>query len=147
LLPWKLLTVVVIGKDKTKWGKVTFTHIWCRWQNSLTKLPGVIGRARKATTPFEAWNYLSTDGIFDNITQHRNQYIPIIQPNFSSSNDAKPTDKTETKPFSGPECFPRAHRSTKLSLEELWGTDGDSRENLLSDESEILQDPNQMHLE
>jgi len=86
---------VFIGKDKTKWGKVkTFTHIRCRWQNILTKLFGVIGRARKATTPFEAWNYLITDGIFYNIAQHTNQYILIIQPNFSRAGDTKPTDKT-----------------------------------------------------
>jgi len=71
------MTVVFIGKDKTKWGKVkTFIHVQCRWQNILTKLPGVIGRARKAATrPFEAWNYLITDGIFDNIPEHTNQFF------------------------------------------------------------------------
>jgi hypothetical protein len=44
-----------IGQDKTKWGKVkSTTHIRHRWQNILTKLPGVTGQGRKATTHFEA---------------------------------------------------------------------------------------------
>jgi hypothetical protein len=37
------------------------THIQWRRQNIVTKLPGVIGQARKATTPFEARNCLITD--------------------------------------------------------------------------------------
>jgi len=45
-----------------------------------TKLPGVISQERKATTPFEAWNYLITDDILDNIVQHKNQYILIRLP-------------------------------------------------------------------
>ena len=47
---WMQLTAVFIGKDKMKWGKVkSSTHIRCRWQNILTKLPEVIGQARNAT--------------------------------------------------------------------------------------------------
>ena len=50
-------TVIFIVKDKTKWDKVkSCTHIRRRWQNILTKLPGVIGQAREVTTPSEAWN-------------------------------------------------------------------------------------------
>jgi hypothetical protein len=59
----------------------------------LTKLPGVTGQARNATTPFEAWNCLNTDEILDNIVQHINQHILIIQPTFSLERDAKLTDK------------------------------------------------------
>lgn len=56
---WTLLTAIFIVKDKTKWDKVKrCTHIRRRWQNILTKLPGVIGQARKVTTPSEAWNCL-----------------------------------------------------------------------------------------
>jgi len=51
---WTLL-IIFIGKDKTKWGKVkSSTHIQCKWQNILTKLPRVIGKARKANTLFKA---------------------------------------------------------------------------------------------
>jgi hypothetical protein len=46
-------------------------------QNIPTKLPAVISQERKATTPFEAWNYLITDEILDNIFRHTNQYILI----------------------------------------------------------------------
>jgi hypothetical protein len=35
------------GQDAVGWGKVeSSTHIRRRWQNILTKLPGVIGQAR-----------------------------------------------------------------------------------------------------
>jgi len=52
-----------VGKDKAKWGKVkssthTHTHTRRRWQNILTKLPGVTGQARNATASFEAWSGL-----------------------------------------------------------------------------------------
>jgi Cu/Ag efflux protein CusF len=61
-LNWTLMTVLFIGKDKAKCEKVkSSTQIRSRWQNILTKLLGVIGQARKATTPFEAWKLLSTD--------------------------------------------------------------------------------------
>jgi len=51
------LTVIFIGKEKMKWGKVkSSTHIRCRWQNILTKLPEVIDQAGNATTLLETWN-------------------------------------------------------------------------------------------
>ena len=51
---WRLMLVIFIGKDKPKQGKVTCsTHIACRWQNVLTKLPELIGQTRKATVLFE----------------------------------------------------------------------------------------------
>jgi hypothetical protein len=89
-MKWTLLKIVFIGKDKAKRGKVkNSTRTRRRWQNILTNLPGVIGEARNATTPFEAWNCLITDEILGNIVQHTNQYILIIQPNCSRESDAK----------------------------------------------------------
>ena len=79
-----------IRKDKMKWGKVkSSTRIRRRRKNIVTKLPGVIGQARNATTPLEAWNCLITGEISDNIVHHTNQCIPIIQPNFSREIDAQ----------------------------------------------------------
>jgi hypothetical protein len=57
-----------IGKNKTKCGKVkSTTHIRRMWQNIMTKLPGVIGQARKVAAPFEAWNCLIVDEILDSV--------------------------------------------------------------------------------
>jgi len=64
------------------------THILLRWQNILTKLPGVMGHVRDATRPFEAWSCLITNEILDNIAQHTNQYILSIQPKCSRESDA-----------------------------------------------------------
>jgi hypothetical protein len=52
---WTQLAAVFIGKDKAKWDRVKpCTHFRRRWQNILTKLPGVTGQARKAITTSEA---------------------------------------------------------------------------------------------
>jgi hypothetical protein len=96
-------------------GKVeSSAHIRCRWQNIPTKLPEVMGQARKATTPFERWNCLITDEISDNVVQHTNLYILIIRPNFSSESHAKRTDKTEIKSFIGLLCLGGALRNDNL---------------------------------
>jgi len=61
-MKWTLLIIVFIRKENTKWGKVKrSTQIRCRWQNILTKVPGIIGQIGKAVTPFEIWNCLITD--------------------------------------------------------------------------------------
>ena len=96
----------------------------------MTKLPGVIGQARNATTPLEAWNCLITGEILDNTVHHTNQCIPIIQSNFSRERDAKLTDKTELKALIGLLYLAGALRSNKQSLEELWSADGDGVETL-----------------
>ena len=49
----------------------------------------VSGQGRKPTRTLEAWKYLITDWILDNILQHTNQYIIIIQPNFSRESEDK----------------------------------------------------------
>ena len=49
-------------KEHGEVGKVkSSAYIRYRWQNILTKLPEVMGQARKANTPFERWNCLITD--------------------------------------------------------------------------------------
>jgi hypothetical protein len=117
-------TLRFIGKDKAKWHKVkSTTHIRRRWQNILTKLPGFNGQARNTTRPFEAWNYLITDEILDYIVQRTNQYILIMQPNFSHKSSVKLPDKIEIKALLGVLYLAGAIRSTRQSLEELWGSD------------------------
>src|SRR5215470_698562 len=78
--------------------------------------------------PFEAWNYLIADEILDNIVQHTNQYILVIQANLSCERDAKLTDKIEIETFIGLLYLGRALRSNRQSLEELLGTDRDGIE-------------------
>jgi len=74
-MKWTLLTVVFIGKDKTKWGMV---NKLCTYSTQvakyLTELPGVIGQARKAASPFEAWKYPITDEILDKVVQKTSVY-------------------------------------------------------------------------
>jgi hypothetical protein len=119
-LKWTLLIVVVIGKDKTKWGAVeSSTHIRRRWR-SLTKLHGVISQAKKSTTPFHV--------TLDNIVQHTNQYILIIQQNFTRESDPKLRHIIQIKGFMCVLRLAGALRSNKQSVEEPWGPDGDGVE-------------------
>jgi hypothetical protein len=118
-----LLTVVFIGKDKTKWGKAnSFTHIRRRWQNNLI-----------------------TDEILDNTVQNTNNYIFIL-PKFSRENDLKINRQSWDTSF-------------HLSSVRSWSASGWQKESgrimgywrrqnwtiSLSDESEMLQVPYQMH--
>jgi hypothetical protein len=53
-MKWMLLTSLFIGKDKTKWGKVTSsTHTQYRRQNTVTKLLGITGRQWKPLHPMK----------------------------------------------------------------------------------------------
>jgi len=84
-----LLTVVLL--ERTRRSGVRYknsTQIRYSWQNILTKWHGVVGQSREASSPFEAWKCLVTDGILDNIVQHTNQYFLIIRPNFSRESDS-----------------------------------------------------------
>jgi len=101
-----LLTVVFIGQDETKWGKVKrYAHIRRRWQN----------------------NNIITDEMLDNTVQNTNNCIFIL-PNFSRENYLKLEEKTEIQAFFCLLCLAGALRNDKESLEELWGTDGDGNE-------------------
>jgi len=95
------------------------------WQNILTKLPVFTGQARNATTPFDAWNCLTTNEILYNTVhvEHTNQHIPIIHPNSSHERDVELSSKTEIKAFIRLPYLAGALWSNKLSLEELWSTD------------------------
>ena len=85
----------------------------------------------KATAPFETWNCLITDKISYKIVQQTNQYILIVQRNFSHDSDAKLTDKIEIKAFFSLLCLDGSIRGTKQSLQELWGIDREGIEKFL----------------
>jgi hypothetical protein len=95
-MKWTVPTFVFIGKDKMQRVKVKrSTHILRRWQNVLTKLPGVIGHARNVTTPIEAWSCLITNEILDNAAQRTNQCILSIQIN--SAAKVMPNSQTRVR--------------------------------------------------
>jgi hypothetical protein len=96
---WTLLTLVSVGRDKTKGCKVErYTCIWRRWHNILPKLPGVIGRARKASGPFESWKCLLTDKIPDKIFQIKlfnTQISMFLLPSLPPATTVMPNSQTK----------------------------------------------------
>jgi hypothetical protein len=130
-MKWTLLTTVFIRKPI--WGKVKCsTHIRRRWQNILTKLPGLLTKQGK---PFchSKHETVSLQTTFFITFFNQNQYFLIIRSNFSRESDAKLTDKIDTKAFTSLLCIAGALRSNKQSLEELWvtGRDGPEKFRLL----------------
>ena len=74
---------------------------------------------------FEAWNCFITDVISENISQHANQYILIIERNFSRESGEKFTYRTDIKTLIFLLCLAGALLTNKQNLEVLWGTDRD----------------------
>ena len=60
------------------------------------------------------------DNISDNIVQHTNQYILIIQTKFSRESDAIRTEKIEIEAFIGILCLAGALQCKKRSLEKIF---------------------------
>ena len=60
-------------QDKVGYGKTLRTYL-TQVAKYLTELPKVIGQARKATSPIEAWKYLITDEILDTVVQQTSVY-------------------------------------------------------------------------
>jgi hypothetical protein len=119
---------VFFGKNKTKWGKVKLLHTFdvygkIFWQS----YPGVFRRTKETTTHFDAWRYLITDEISDNIFR-RSQWHILIQPNFSRASDAKLRGQIQIKAFFCLLYLAGALRINKQILEELYSTDGDGIE-------------------
>jgi hypothetical protein len=90
----------------------------------MTNFPWVISQGKKATTPFDARNYLIIDEVSGNTVPTQ---ISIFLSNLTSAapSDAKLTHKINVKALIGLLGLAGALQSNKQSLEELWGTDGD----------------------
>jgi hypothetical protein len=119
-----LLSIVFIGKDKTKWDSVKIKQM----TKYFDKIAWCYSPSQESHYALRNVQLSITYEILDNIFQHTNQYILIIQPNFSRERDAIHTEKIEVKTFIGFLCLAGAFRSKAQSLEELWGTDGDDIE-------------------
>lgn len=115
--------------EKTKWNKnPPSQRVRSKSHNLIRKLPGVIGAARMAKTPFECWSCIMDDEIMGIIVQQTNQYIESIKSLFKRDRDAKPIDIIELKAFIGLLYLAGVHRGNRQSLEDLWGSDGDGIE-------------------
>lgn len=115
-----------MGRDKeTKWFKNKPSERKRRGpHNILLRLPGTLGDARNATTPFESWRCIFSDTIIETIVKYTNIYINKVQGNYGRERDAKTTDVVEYKCFIGLLYLAGVLRSNRQSLEELWGEDG-----------------------
>lgn len=119
-----------LGKDKaTKWfHEPKSNKVPTSSQNLIRRLPGVIGGARQASTPMESWICFFTNDIMEMIVHYINQYIEKIREKYDGEKDAKCIHLIELKAFLGLLYLAGVYKSNRQSLEELWGTNGDSVE-------------------
>ncbi|KAL3287925.1 hypothetical protein HHI36_002381 [Cryptolaemus montrouzieri] len=94
---------ILIGKDKiTKWKeKKPNPRVRRGAHNICMRLPGVIGNAKNASSPYERWKNIFTDDILHIIVTNTNIYIQMIQRRFKRERDCKITDIVEYKAFIG----------------------------------------------
>lgn len=120
----------LLSKDKkTKWStKVPNSRIRRGNSNILRHLPGSVGEAKNASTPYESWKCIFTDDLLEMIVNNTNIYINKIKERFKRERDAHITDIVELKAFIGLLYHIGVLRSNRQSLEELWGEDGDGIE-------------------
>jgi hypothetical protein len=68
-MKWMILTTTFIGKDKTKWGKVTSSTHSIQMAKYYDKITWDYWLALEATTPYETRNSLMTDEILNKTAQ------------------------------------------------------------------------------
>lgn len=115
-----------VGKDKvTKWSKKKPSSKGRRGgHNVMLRLPGTIGDARNARSPYECWRCIFSEDVIELIVKYTNVYIETIKGKFTRERDARSTDLVEFKSFIGLLYLAGVLRSNRQSLEELWGEDG-----------------------
>ena len=119
-----------MGKDKkTEWlTKPLKKSRRRKTHNICTHLPGVIGNAKNAKTPYECWNNIFNDNIIEMIVTYTNIYIDSVKDRFVRQRDIKSTDIIEVKAFIGLLYLAGVYRANRMSLEDLWGKEGDGIE-------------------
>ena len=127
------------GQDAVGYGKKFFTY-WMQMAKYSDKIIWGYRPNEECHYSLRNMELSSADKIKDNVFQHKNRYILIIQPTFSHDSDAKLTDKIEINAFISHLCL--AGDESRRVVEYWWRW---HKENSLTDESETLQDPNQMH--
>nr|XP_047122928.1 piggyBac transposable element-derived protein 4-like [Hydra vulgaris] len=119
-----------MGKDKkTEWlNKPLKKSRRRKSHNICIHLPGVIGNAKNAKTPYECWNNFFTDNVIELIVTYTNIYIDSVKDRFVRQRDIKSTDAIEVKAFIGLLYLAGVYRANRMSLEDLWGKEGDGIE-------------------
>lgn len=73
------------SKDGTKWNKVCPTkNVRTRQENIIVRLPGVIGPAKNATCPLEAWQLFFDNDIMRELVESTNIYIESIHDKYKN---------------------------------------------------------------
>lgn len=110
--------------DSITWKNTPFPSKKRGTHNLLKRLPGPIGQGKGTETFFESWACLFDDSMLEIIVSFTNQYIEVVQHNYSRPRDAKKTNKTEIKAFIGLLYIAGIHKSGKLNLADLWDSNG-----------------------
>nr|XP_023022184.1 uncharacterized protein LOC111510461 [Leptinotarsa decemlineata] len=113
------------SKDGTKWNKICHTrNIRTRQENIIVSLPGVIGPAKNASSPIEAWQLFFDDNIITELVESTNIYIESIIHRYKNKSDARPTDILEMRAVIGLLYLAGVYHGGRTSIFEFWSKDG-----------------------
>lgn len=95
-------------------------------QNTLCDEIGVVmGNARSATTPLEAWGEFFNNSMLELIVKYTNQYIELNKrPKYQRDRDTRFTDVTEIKALFGLLYLAGRLRAHRLNTLDLWDNNG-----------------------
>lgn len=92
--------------------------------NIVKHLPGVIGQAKAAKSPIEAFQLFISDEILEEIVKCTNIFISTIRSNYSRPRDAADTNIIELKACIGLLFLGGVLKTSHTNLEDLWANDG-----------------------
>lgn len=119
------MRLFTLGKDGTRWNKISPTLTRMRPHNIMVKLPGVVGRtATNAKTEVECWNLFFSQNILSLIVEYTNQYIETVKAKFQRARDCLPTDIIELRAFLGLLYLAGVFRGGHRHLADFWVTNG-----------------------
>lgn len=113
-----------IGKDGTKWRKEIPPHnVRTRRENIIRHLPGVLGAAKNALSPYQCWLYYFEE-ITDMVVMYTNLYIQKNSHKYKDKYDVKETSNEEMKALFGLLYLAGSQHGGRKHLHEFYGTDG-----------------------
>lgn len=115
------------GKNTTvcKWKKIPYPQaVRTRQHNIVVEQPGPQGAAREVSSPLESWLLFMDLEMLQHIADCTNIKIASMQINYQRERDCGQTNLIELKALFGVMYIIGLHKSSHVSIDDIWITDG-----------------------
>ncbi|XP_044593669.1 piggyBac transposable element-derived protein 3-like [Cotesia glomerata] len=119
-------TKYVLGKDKsTRWfSDPPNPKVRTQKHNIVTGLPGPTKLTKNSKTPKDCWNLFLPAESIEQIVAYTNIFLEKLHSSKKKKTDIQPTSYVEINAMIGLLYMLGVHKDSRVSLKELWGTDG-----------------------